>query len=217
MREHRSPWLEGLNSGRVVNPLEGHKHADVVVVGGGIAGVSTAFELLEHSEMTVMLIEADRIAHGASGNGSGQVTPSFEGGFPSMAERFGPDLAEAAFRQIVSSERRFGEMVRVSGSRDQVHQVNAYIGFSSIDMAEALSRSMLRSASDEQPSINVYAATGSGWNCELRGLGIQPILRRPRRSWKCWGPRITIIAPPPSPGRPSQMSPRYVRGWCKGC
>lgn len=187
MREHRSPWLEGLKSGRVVNPLEGQKHADVVIVGGGIAGVSTAFELLGHGEMTVMLIEADRIAHGASGNGSGQVTPSFEGGFSSLAERFGPDLAKAAFRQIVSSKRRFGDVARVSGFRDQVHQVRAYIGFSSIDTAEALGRSSLRSVSDKQPLTNIYAATGSGWNCDLKGRGIQPIPTPPGKILKMLG------------------------------
>ena len=173
--------MKGLSSGRVVNPLEGKKRADVVVVGGGIAGVSTAFELLEHSEMTVMLIEADRIAHGASGNGSGQVTPSFEGGFSSMAERFGTDLAKAAFRQIVSSKRRFGEVAKVSGSRDQVHHVRAYIGFSSIDMAEALGRSSLDGVSAKQPPISIYAAVGSGWNCELKGRGIKPIPAKPEK------------------------------------
>jgi hypothetical protein len=217
MREHKSPWLEGLNSGRVVNPLEGQKHADVVVIGGGIAGVSTAFELLEHSDMTVMLIEADRIVHGASGNGSGQVTPSFEGGFSSLAARFGPDLANAAFRQIASSKRRFGEVARFSGFRDQVHHVKAYIGFSSIDTAEALGRSSLGSVSAKQPLISIYAAAGSGWNCELRDRGISPSGLRPRRSWKCWEPRMTIIAPPLLPGPASPMSPPSARVWCKGC
>ncbi|HEY3420269.1 MAG TPA: FAD-binding oxidoreductase [Methanomassiliicoccales archaeon] len=161
-------------SDRIVDPLKGHERVDVVVIGGGIAGVSTAFDLLEQSNMTVMLIEADRIAHGASGNGSGQVSPSFEGGFPALAERFGPELANAAFRQVAFSKRRFGELIRDAGTPDQVHRVRIHIGFSSIEMAEALAKTSSGNLSDVLPSMKLYAAAGSGWNCELRDRGVTP-------------------------------------------
>jgi glycine/D-amino acid oxidase-like deaminating enzyme len=173
MSEHRSPWWDGLTTDRAVDPLQGNERTDVAIIGGGIAGLSTAFELLERSDLNVMVIEADRIAHGASGNGSGQVTPSFEGGFLALADRFGTDLAKAAFRQTALSKRRFGEMAKEAGATDQVRRANIHIGFSSIDMAEELGRSLNGEIASVLPSMRMYAASGSGWNCELRGRGIR--------------------------------------------
>jgi glycine/D-amino acid oxidase-like deaminating enzyme len=168
MRLHGSPWLKELRSDRVFRALEGNVSADVVVIGGGIAGVSTAYELLERGNMSVTLIEADRIAHGASGNGSGQVVGSFEGGPSTLADRFGQDLARAAFRQIASSNRRFGRLTTEASCRDKVHRVKAYIGYSSIEMIEAFGMASMAGQAFSQSAIDLYAAVGSGWNCQLR-------------------------------------------------
>ncbi len=165
--------MDGLRSNRVVNRLVGHDRVDVVIVGGGIAGVATAFEILENSDMSVMIIEVDRIAHGASGNGSGQVTPSFEQGFQTLSERFGPDMTRSAFRQIATAKKRFGELVKAAGAADKVHRVSAYIGFSSIDMAEAIGKASSDGASFVPPSMKMYVAAGSGWNCQLKDQGVE--------------------------------------------
>jgi gamma-glutamylputrescine oxidase len=53
-------------------PLRGAERADVCVVGGGIAGCSTALVLAERG-YRVMLLEAQRIGWGASGRSGGQV------------------------------------------------------------------------------------------------------------------------------------------------
>lgn len=54
----------------------------VCIVGGGFAGLATAISLLEAGQKNVVLIEAERIGHGASGRNGGFVF----GGF-SLAER----------------------------------------------------------------------------------------------------------------------------------
>jgi glycine/D-amino acid oxidase-like deaminating enzyme len=187
MREHRSPWFEGLPAESVTGPLSGRHRADVVVVGGGIAGVATATELLERSEVSVMLLESDRIAHGASGNGSGQVAAAFEGGFAALSERFGPDLAKAAYRQIAQARRRFGKIVRTSGSSHLVHRVNSYIGFSSIDTVDGMISASADHPSLSQPAMRVYAAAGSGWNCQLRDRGVKAVRVPPERILKILG------------------------------
>jgi glycine/D-amino acid oxidase-like deaminating enzyme len=172
MRVHRSPWLEELKSDRAIKPLTGNERADIAIVGGGIAGVSTAFELLRRSEMSVSLIEAGRIAHGASGNGSGQVVPAFEGGFPALSELFGSELTEAAFRQVFSARRHLMELAKEAGARHNVHSAKATIGFSSIEMAEAMGVAFSGGRSPYMPSIKLYGAAGSGWNCLLRDRGL---------------------------------------------
>lgn len=52
-------------------PLQGAERADVVVLGGGIAGLSTALELAERGYQ-VVLLEAERVGWGASGRSGGQ-------------------------------------------------------------------------------------------------------------------------------------------------
>ena len=53
-------------------PLQGEQQADVCVVGGGFSGLNTAIELAERG-FSVVLLEAHRIAWGASGRNGGQL------------------------------------------------------------------------------------------------------------------------------------------------
>jgi glycine/D-amino acid oxidase-like deaminating enzyme len=72
-------------------PIDGDAHADVVVIGGGITGVSTALHLAE-SGAKVVLLEAEQPGWGASGRNGGQVNPGLKHD-PDQVERdFGTDL-----------------------------------------------------------------------------------------------------------------------------
>lgn len=57
-------------------PLVGEAEADVLVIGGGFAGLSTALHAAE-AGLSVILVEAHRIAWGASGRNAGFVVPNF--------------------------------------------------------------------------------------------------------------------------------------------
>jgi glycine/D-amino acid oxidase-like deaminating enzyme len=87
--------------------LKGEISADVAVIGGGIAGLSTALELARRGYRVVVL-EATRIGHGASGRANGQVI--------SALTRHGP----AAVRSIWPGKRgeRFIELVQ--GAADKL-------------------------------------------------------------------------------------------------
>jgi glycine/D-amino acid oxidase-like deaminating enzyme len=72
-------------------PLEGDRRADVVVVGGGFTGLSTALHLAEQGAK-VALLEAEEPGWGASGRNGGQVNPGLKHD-PDIVERdFGADL-----------------------------------------------------------------------------------------------------------------------------
>ena len=59
-------------------PLAGDLTADVVVIGGGYTGLSTAWNLkTTHPGMTVAVLEADVVGFGASGRNGGFVSESF--------------------------------------------------------------------------------------------------------------------------------------------
>ncbi|WP_300513898.1 FAD-binding oxidoreductase [Aliiroseovarius sp.] len=65
-------WSEILGEGPAPRPLEGDNVADVVVIGGGFAGLSAARRLHQlDGSLRVMVLEAGRLAEGAAGRNSG--------------------------------------------------------------------------------------------------------------------------------------------------
>lgn len=62
--------------------------ADVAVIGGGFAGLSTALHLSE-AGAAVCLLEAQEIGNGASGRNGGQLNPGVKLGLEALAQRFG--------------------------------------------------------------------------------------------------------------------------------
>jgi glycine/D-amino acid oxidase-like deaminating enzyme len=74
MPADRSFWLQDIGATAATAPLQGTERADVVIVGGGYAGLWTALRLRELApEMRVVVLEADLCGSGASGRNGGQV------------------------------------------------------------------------------------------------------------------------------------------------
>ena len=77
--------------------LEGHHDADICVIGAGLAGLTTALELCRRGR-NVTLLEAKRVAWGASGRNGGFVSPGFACGQEKIARKVGTDDARALYR-----------------------------------------------------------------------------------------------------------------------
>lgn len=88
-----SPWLEQLKADRPHFTLESDQQCDAAIVGAGIAGIATAYHILKYTNASILVIDAGRIAHGATGHNAGQVTNYFERPFKSIVEEFGIKLA----------------------------------------------------------------------------------------------------------------------------
>lgn len=73
-----SPWLIELQRDRPVTELRGRADAQVTIVGGGIAGMSTAYFLLKETSYTIALVEKSMVGHGASGHNGGQGVSGLE-------------------------------------------------------------------------------------------------------------------------------------------
>lgn len=80
--------------------LSKDEEADVVIVGGGIAGISTAFFLLRNTNKNVILLEKWKLAYGATGHNAGQVCSYFEKPFSELAKEFGLAMAVEGQRSI---------------------------------------------------------------------------------------------------------------------
>lgn len=103
MRKNVSPWLHQLDTERVHEELHRDIATDVAIIGAGIAGIATAFEILEKTTKSVVVLERWKIAHGATGHNAGQVVAHFERGLKSLADEFGLELAAQGQQDVESA------------------------------------------------------------------------------------------------------------------
>jgi gamma-glutamylputrescine oxidase len=81
-------WFTGGDAPRLP-PLRGQVRTDLVVVGGGMAGVAAAHWLREQAGRDVVLLEAQGCGSGATGRSSGFITPDSELQVADLVRRLG--------------------------------------------------------------------------------------------------------------------------------
>ncbi len=86
----------------VGEPLQGDITADVLVVGAGYAGLSSAIELAQRG-FRVVVLEADRICSGASGRNGGQAIVGYASGQEPFEAQLGKAGARRAWEMSVES------------------------------------------------------------------------------------------------------------------
>lgn len=79
-------------------PVAGGVDCETCVVGGGFAGINTAFGLAERGIRDVVLLEAETIGRGASGRNGGFVFGGFSLGEADLLRQLGPERARALHR-----------------------------------------------------------------------------------------------------------------------
>lgn len=85
-RWNASPWVEDVDS--PTQPLTEHIHVDVVVVGAGLTGLSSALHLSRQG-CRVAVLESRVAGFGASGRNAGHLTPTIGKDLPTLARLFG--------------------------------------------------------------------------------------------------------------------------------
>jgi glycine/D-amino acid oxidase-like deaminating enzyme/nitrite reductase/ring-hydroxylating ferredoxin subunit len=95
-------------------PLQGDVSAEVLIIGGGITGVTLAM-LLAQQGRSVVLLEADAIGSGSTGNSTGNLYETLSQGLHTIASRWDLDVA----RQVVAQRRAaIGFIEELAGSAD---------------------------------------------------------------------------------------------------
>src|ERR1700744_4649371 len=85
-----SLWAATAPAAPSTPPIEGDISADVVVIGAGYCGMSTALHLAERGTRVVVL-EAREPGWGGSGRNGGQVIPGLKYDPDELEEKFGPE------------------------------------------------------------------------------------------------------------------------------
>src|SRR4029077_18413102 len=101
---------------------------DVAIVGAGIAGIATAFFTLQSTDLRVLVLERDRVAHGASGRNAGQLTTYFERPLHDIAAQFGDDLAIEGQRRFDDAHDLLDLLVRETGANVRVERFTGHMG-----------------------------------------------------------------------------------------
>jgi glycine/D-amino acid oxidase-like deaminating enzyme len=139
---HRSFWHSELSESDWSSciPFSGNSKADVVIVGGGFTGLSTAINLMQkNAGANVLLLESDFVGYGASGRNSGYVWPNFST-YVYMMRLFGFEKTRAAYRYAAEACDYVADLVQEHGIECHYRKpgtVQAALGASFEDAMEA--------------------------------------------------------------------------------
>lgn len=93
--------------------LKGDTHAKYLIVGGGIAGLSAAYFLLEHGENDIVLIDRSAVGSGATGHSSGMLVCEPEtASWPHLVKKYGVPLAKRYYDAQVSALKLLSKIVK---------------------------------------------------------------------------------------------------------
>jgi len=107
--------------------LRGEVTADVCVIGGGVAGCSTALHLAQRGYKVVVL-EAEHVGHGASGRSGGQLIPGYSSGQGPIVSQLGKEGARALWDISVAAVQLTLQLIAK-------HHIDCDLRFGHLDVA----------------------------------------------------------------------------------
>ncbi len=126
--ENKSPWITHLGRTREIHTIHSDHVADIAIVGAGIAGVSTAHFILKNTPFDVILIDANKVAHGATGHNAGQLLTYFEKPFAEMVKEFGITAAAHGVSAIEKSWELLDNIIKEHHLKTPLYRFQGYAG-----------------------------------------------------------------------------------------
>lgn len=128
MFSNNSPWVEQLKNKFNTNPLDKNHKTNVLVIGAGISGITTAYYILKNTNLKVTLVEAKTLASGATGHNAGQLVSYFEKQISNLVKEFGFEMAVSAQKDINSSWFLLEQIYQDTGITTNISISNGYAG-----------------------------------------------------------------------------------------
>ncbi|SFE96690.1 FAD-dependent oxidoreductase [Alteribacillus iranensis] len=123
--ESLSYWLDTTELPRY-SPLLENKETDVVVVGGGIAGITTAY-LISQRGIKVTLIEGDRILHGTTGYTTAKLTAQHDLIYDRLIKKVGKENAKLYYASNIAAKRFVEKTISEKRIPSNLRKERAYI------------------------------------------------------------------------------------------
>lgn len=167
MKTNESPWLMQLDPKRGHRELQENLFADVVIVGGGIAGVTTLYYLMKHTDQRVVLVEGRRLAHGATGHNAGQVVAEFEKPLVHLVREHGLGKAIRGFELMEESWGLLSDILADTEMDIPFREFVGYGGYSEIGQLLADLETELIKNTHGLVSFPVLVSRASGWMAQI--------------------------------------------------
>jgi gamma-glutamylputrescine oxidase len=138
--------------------LQGAQQADVVIIGGGFTGLSTA-RYVAALGLNPVVVEANRIGWGASGRNGGVVEGKYRLSFSDMHKRFGADVARRMHHIGNEAVDHVAELVEAYGlaSADYRQNGNAHCAHTELALQRLLAESRWMEATFGEKEIVLSA------------------------------------------------------------
>lgn len=101
--------------------LQGDRTCEVVIIGGGFSGLSTAYHLQKKNCQTV-IIEREKIGSGASGRNGGQILTGYVLSMSELAKKYGLSSAKQMLQLTVDSIDLIQEIIQENDMRCNFHR-----------------------------------------------------------------------------------------------
>lgn len=112
---NNSPWIHELQNDRKREQLTTDIITDVVVVDAGISGIATAYHVLKHTDKNAIIVDAGKLAHGATGHNAGQVVAHIERPFADIVQESGLEKAAGVVRGLMQGWEVLTDMYTTAG------------------------------------------------------------------------------------------------------
>ena len=131
-----SPWINEIEERPPIGRYDGSGETDVIIIGGGIAGMSTAYYLMTRTELNVTLLERDRIGYGSSGRNGGQGVASMERSFADMLRTMEATAIVSELHALESGYWHLRELCQEVEYDAGPYDTVVWCGLSSVDEVE---------------------------------------------------------------------------------
>ena len=137
---HNSLWMDSSNAA-ACDPLPGDLRSDVVVIGAGITGLTTAY-LLASSGVRVVVVEAATVCSGATGFTTGKVTSQHGLIYASLVERHGVERATVYAQAQQAAIGRIASIVATDAIDCDIARTKAFVYTETVEREDELAEEL---------------------------------------------------------------------------
>ena len=121
----QSLWLDGIESS-ICSSLKEDIDVDILIIGGGITGISTAYHL-RNSNLRICLVEQDLIGHGVTSKTTGKLTYLQELVYSDLVSKHSKDVAQKYYESQKEAINLVKQIVLDNNIKCDYQKVDSYI------------------------------------------------------------------------------------------
>ena len=121
----QSLWLDGMDSS-ICPSLRKNIDVDVLIIGGGITGISTAYHL-RNSNLRICLVEQDLIGHGVTSKTTGKLTYLQELVYSDLISKHSKDVAQKYYESQKEAINLVEKIIQDNNISCDYQKVDSYI------------------------------------------------------------------------------------------